>query len=202
MSKKLTLILVALALSLAASLPTAAQRSGWKIARGAGLEFEVPRDFRTASGTGSGHLASAGSYQNFTLRYLSAANFDKYIFASAGYGYVVVSPDYPGDMDDLASDSLSEILSNITIPEIGVMRLDLAGAEVAKYKTMGIQVSETTATSAATGREYRVYFALAFRRASGGRAKMVYMITGCPEDDIEDNNQVLSTILSTFKEPR
>jgi hypothetical protein len=192
-------LFAALALLLACAASASAQE--WKTAKYSGLEFEVPRDFRTTSGTGPGHLASGGSYQNFTLRYLTAANFDRYIFASSGYGTVIISPNYEGDMDDLASESLSSILSNLTIPGVGLMYIDLANAKVSKYKTMGIEVSETKAMSAATRREYRVYFALAFREAGRGRARMVYMITGCPEDDIEDNNQVMSTILSSFKEP-
>ncbi len=81
------------------------------------------------------------------------------------------------------------------------MLIDVANAEVAEYETMGIQVSETKALSVASRREYRVYFALAFRRVDSRRARMVYMITGCPEADIKENNQVLSTILSSFKEP-
>lgn len=183
------------------TLGVAAQSSGWKTASGAGLKFDVPRDYQTTSGIAPGHLADRQSLQNFELHYLSAANFQRYIFASAGYGYVQISPYFRGDMEDLASASLSNILSRLTIPGIGVMELDLPNAEVSEYKTMGIQVSETTATSVASGREYRVYFALAFRRAPGGRAKMVYMVTGCPEADIEGTNQVLSTILASFKEP-
>jgi hypothetical protein len=194
-------LFAALAALLACVSSASAQTKGWKNATGAGLKFEVPNDFRTTSGLGPGYLSDGNSTQAFQLHYLSAANFDRYIFASAGYGYVVISPYYRGDMDDLATESLSSILSNINIPGIGTMRLDLDDAKVAEYETMGIQVSETKATSAATGREYRVYFALAFRRAGNGRAKMVYMLTGCPEDDIDDNNQVLSTILSSFKEP-
>lgn len=178
------------------------QQKGWKTARSGSLKFEVPQEFRTASGTMPGFLSDGVTNQAFELRYLTAANFDRFIFAAAGYGHVIINPNYPGDMDDLASESLSRILSNINIPEIGQMRIDVANAEVAQYETMGIQVSETKALSVASGREYRVYFALAFRRAGYGRAKMIYMITGCPEADIKENNQVLSTILSSFKEPQ
>lgn len=179
-----------------------AQRRDWKTANSGNLKFEVPREFRTTSGTMPGFLSDGMSNQTFELRYLTAANYDRYIFAAAGYGHVFINPNYPGDMDDLASESLSRILSNINIPGIGTMRIDVANAEVAQYETMGIQVSETKALSVASGREYRVYFALAFRRTGSGRAKMVYMITGCPEADIKENNQVLSTILSSFKEPQ
>jgi hypothetical protein len=178
-----------------------AQSSGWKVARGAGLKFEVPSDFTITSGTGPGHLGDAQSLQMFELHYLTAANTQRFIFASAGYGYVQVSPYFRGTMEDLAAASLSNILQRLTIPNVAVMELDLPNAEVSEYKTMGIQVSETKAVSLATHREYRVYFALAFREAGPGRAKMVYMVTGCPEAKIDETNQVLSTILASFKEP-
>lgn len=200
MLKKSTFV-YAVALTLALGVSAAAQPEGWKTARGAGLRFDVPREFRTTSGTMPGVLSDGMWNQGFQLHYLTAANFDRYVFAAAGHGDVVINPNYPGDLDDLAADSLSRILSNLDIPGIGLMWIDVPNAEVAKYETMGIQVSETKAMSAATRREYRVYFALAFRKAGFGRARMVYMLTGCPENKIEENNQVMSTILSSFKEP-
>jgi hypothetical protein len=198
---RVSTFILAILLIVAVGVDGYSQRRDWKTASSGNLKFEVPREFETTSGTMPGFLADRWSNQSFELRYLTAANYRRYIFAAAGYGLVFINPNYPGDMDDLASESLSKILSNINIPGIGWMRIDVANAEVAQYETMGIQVSETKALSVASGREYRVYFALAFRRADSMRARMVYMITGCPEADIKENNQVLSTILSSFKEP-
>lgn len=198
---KILTFIGAFAFTLVIGVSASAQPKGWKTASDVGLKFDVPREFRITSGTGPGVLSDGMSSQSFELNYLTAANLSRYIFAAAGYGYVTISPYFQGDMDDLATLSLSKILSNLNVPGIGTMRIDVANAEVAEYKTMGIQVSETKALSEASGRKYRVYFALAFRRASNGRARMVYMLTGGPDADIEENNQVMSTILSSFKEP-
>ena len=198
---RVSTVIQAILLIVAVGINGYSQRRDWKTASGGNLKFEVPQEFETTSGIMPGFLADRWSSQNFELRYLTAANYRRYIFAAAGSGLVFINPNYPGDMNDLASESLSKILSNINIPGIGTMLIDVANAEVAEYETMGIQVSETKALSVASRREYRVYFALAFRRVDSRRARMVYMITGCPEADIKENNQVLSTILSSFKEP-
>jgi len=182
--------------------PLPAPSPSWKTATGAGMVFDVPADFQIMSGTTQGFLSDGLSNQNFELNYLAAANSNKSGFASAGYGDVLISPDFRGTMNDLATISLVQILHTLYIPGVGQVELDLFNAQVGSLKTMDMQVSETTAVSKVNGQQYRVYFALAFRRNAGNAARVVYMVTGFPEANISNTYQTVGKILSSFKQPR
>jgi hypothetical protein len=182
--------------------PQPIHSSIWKTAQYAGLQFDVPSDFGTWSGVTRGYLSDGSATQNFDLIYLLAASPYKSGFVSAGHGDVLISSDLQGDMYDLAIRSVPQIFHALTIPGIGLVELNLSDAEIGKLKTMGMQVIETTAVARSIGRQYRVYFAVTFRKTAGRTAKMVYVITGFPVENITDTYRSVGRILLSFKEPR
>lgn len=193
-------LLAALLIPFVSTAPAVAQsevREGWKAARGpAGLYFETPREFETARGTGPGFIAQTP----FTLNYLSARNVSRGMFVSAGTGIIPLSQDF--DEDELAvlsEKSLESFFHPLSLPGIGVFTCDPRRAETSEYKALNAYVRETTARSQSTAREYRIYFAFTLKPAGFMRAKLIYLVAGGREEDIEDINRVMSTILASFK---
>ncbi len=168
-------------------------RQGWKAAKYRKLYLEVPRGFQVTKGTGPGYIGQTP----FELNYISAGDLSNGLFASSGYGSV---PRPYGasrsDIKELEEQFLEKFFAPLDLPGIGRFVCDSSQADISKYKALEASVRETMAQSVASGKEYRIYFVLSFK-ASGSQIRISYVVAGCPEDKIEDNNRVMSAILAS-----
>jgi hypothetical protein len=171
-------------------------RPGWKALEGSGLYVEVPEEFKTHSATVQGHI----DFTTFKLNYVSAANLNRGMFVSAGSGLVPLAPNVDeDDLDALAEDYLGKFFGPLMLPDIGTFICDPQKNKTTQYESLGAAVRETNAISQGTGQEYRIYFVFATKPAAMRRAKLIYIVAGCPVNQIEANSRVMSTILASFK---
>ena len=172
-------------------------RKDWQSAEYRALYIEVPREFNVFTGTRLGSFRTPP----FVINNISATNIREGLFVSAGYGYLP-RPRYENEDElDKMAESRLEFFEGLVLPGIGSFCFTCPRTNVGRYTSIeGVDgpVREITARSQATGRYYRMYFVLALK-PEAHRVKLFYIITGCPEDEIEDKNWVMSTILASFR---
>lgn len=159
---------------------------GWRHVRYGALQIEVPEEFNI-------HRRFRPLFwfegREVYLNFVTATNLSRGLFVWAGYHFS------PCGMDYRMAEEILETSNGLNLPGIGIFDVT-ASQGSGPHRAIRAPYREVTARSQLSGRDYRIYFAF---KPPDCNANLSFIIVGFPEGEIDNYDQVMSTIFASFR---